>query len=70
MRSHLGTTVAFGIKATECNVPNGVAIVVDNDEALRVVLKQLLESVGLKVLLYQSATELLESTLPTQRVAW
>jgi FixJ family two-component response regulator len=64
MRSKLGATVAFRSKRTECAVADGVAIVVDDDDALGVVLKQLLESVGLKVLLYQTATELLESTLP------
>lgn len=54
----------LGIKATESDAATGVVIVIDDDEALRTVLKQLLESVGLKVLLYQSATELLESILP------
>jgi FixJ family two-component response regulator len=54
----------LGIKPTESDAATGVVIAIDDDEALPAVLQQLLESVGLKVLLYQSATELLESTLP------
>lgn len=65
MRSKLMTTgISAAIKATESDAATVVVIVIDDDEALRTVVKQILESVGLKVLLYQSATELLESTLP------
>jgi hypothetical protein len=70
MRSNLGATVAFGIKATECDVANGVAIVVDDDEALRVILKQLLESVGLRCCSINRQLSCWRAPFPTQRVAW
>ena len=43
---------------------NSVVFVIDDDQAVRAALKQLLESVGLTVLLFQSADEFLQSTIP------
>jgi FixJ family two-component response regulator len=39
-------------------------IVVDDDASVRATLKDILESVGLKVILFRSAAEFLESTMP------
>ena len=43
---------------------NSVVFVIDDDQAVRAALKQLLESVGLTVLLFQSADEFLQSRFP------
>jgi FixJ family two-component response regulator len=43
---------------------NSVVFVIDDDQAVRAALKQLLESVGLTVLLFQSTDEFLQSTIP------
>jgi FixJ family two-component response regulator len=43
---------------------DSVVIVIDDDGAVRVAVKELLESVGLKVILFRSAAEALESTFP------
>lgn len=49
---------------TENATSESVVFVIDDDGAVRTALKELLESVGLKVVLFQSAGEFLESTLP------
>jgi FixJ family two-component response regulator len=47
------------------NAPNeSIVFVVDDDDSVRAALKELLESVGLKVVLFKLAAEFLESTLP------
>jgi len=43
---------------------DSVVVVIDDDSAVRAALKELLESVGLKVILFQSAGEFLESPVP------
>ena len=43
---------------------DSVVVVIDDDDAVRAALKQLLESVGLKVILFGSGTDFLESTIP------
>ena len=43
---------------------DSVVVVIDDDSAVRAALKELLESVGLKVILFQSAGEFLESAVP------
>ena len=43
---------------------DSAAVVIDDDDGVRAALKGLLESVGLKVILYKSAGEFLESTVP------
>jgi FixJ family two-component response regulator len=49
---------------TQSATSDSVVVVIDDDGAVRVALKDLLESVGLKVILFQSAAEFLESTIP------
>jgi len=49
---------------TQNATSDSVVVVIDDDGAVRAALKELLESVGLKVLLFQSATDFLESTVP------
>lgn len=49
---------------TETATSDSVVFIIDDDETVRTALKQLLESVGLKVLLFRSAAEFLDSTLP------
>ena len=47
------------------NAPSeSIVFVVDDDPAVRESVKEVLESVGLKVILYGSAVEFLESTIP------
>ena len=47
------------------NAPSdSVVVVIDDDETVRVAIKGLLDSVGLKVTLFGSAGEFLESTVP------
>jgi FixJ family two-component response regulator len=43
---------------------DSAVVVIDDDDAVRAAVKGLLESVGLKVLLFQSAEEFLECTVP------
>ena len=43
---------------------DSAAVVIDDDDGVRAAVKGLLESVGLKVILYKSAGEFLESTVP------
>jgi len=49
---------------TQSATSDSVVVVIDDDGAVRAALKDLLESVGLKVILFQSAGEFLESTIP------
>ena len=49
---------------TQSATSDSVVVVIDDDGAVRAALKDLLESVGLKVILFQSAAEFLESTIP------
>ena len=49
---------------TQNATSDSVVVVIDDDGAVRAALKELLESVGLKVILFQSAAEFLESTIP------
>lgn len=49
---------------TDSPAKEAVVFVIDDDEAAGTGLKQLLESMGLDVLLFQSATEFLKGTLP------
>jgi len=49
---------------TEKTTRDSIIIVVDDDASVRGALKDLLESVGLKVILFHSAAEFLESTIP------
>jgi len=47
------------------NAPSeSTVVVIDDDASVRESIKQLLESVGLKVILHGSAAEFLESTIP------
>jgi FixJ family two-component response regulator len=43
---------------------DSVVVVIDDDDDVRVAIKGLLDSVGLKVILFGSAGEFLESTVP------
>src|SRR5262245_59906172 len=43
---------------------DSAAVVIDDDDGVRAAVQGLLESVGLKVILYKSAGEFLESTVP------
>lgn len=45
-------------------ISDSVVVVIDDDDAMRTAVKDLLESVGLKVILFRSAAEFLESTTP------
>ena len=55
----------FSLNPMVTNVSSdSVVIVIDDDGAVRVAIKELLESVGLKVVLFRSAAEVLESTFP------
>lgn len=49
---------------TQNATSDSVVVVIDDDGAVRAALKELLESVGLKVILFQSAADFLESTIP------
>jgi FixJ family two-component response regulator len=49
---------------TQSATSDSVVVVIDDDASVRAALKDLLESVGLKVILFQSAAEFLESTIP------
>ena len=49
---------------TQSATSDSVVVVIDDDGAVRAALKDLLESVGLKVILFQSAAEFLEGTIP------
>lgn len=49
---------------TQNATSDSVVVVIDDDASVRAALKDLLESVGLKVILFQSAAEFLESTIP------
>jgi len=49
---------------TENPTRESIVFVIDDDAAVRAALKDLLESVGLKVILFQSAAEFLEGTIP------
>jgi FixJ family two-component response regulator len=49
---------------TENPTSESIVFVIDDDASVRSALKDLLESVGLKVILFQSAAEFLESTIP------
>jgi len=49
---------------TQNATSDSVVVVIDDDGAVRAALKELLESVGLKVILFQSAADFLESTVP------
>lgn len=49
---------------TQNATSDSVVVVIDDDRAVRAALKELLESVGLKVILFQSAADFLESTIP------
>ena len=49
---------------TQSATSDSVVVVIDDDASVRAALKDLLGSVGLKVILFQSAAEFLESTIP------
>ena len=49
---------------TESTASEPIVFVIDDDTSVRAAVKDLLESVGLKVFLFESATEFLESTIP------
>jgi FixJ family two-component response regulator len=49
---------------TQSATSDSVVVVIDDDGAVRTSLKELLESIGLKVILFPSAAEFLESTVP------
>jgi FixJ family two-component response regulator len=49
---------------TQNATSDSVVVVIDDDGAVRAALKELLESVGLKVMLFQSAAQFLKSTVP------
>ncbi len=49
---------------TKSVTSDAVVVVIDDDDAVRGALKELLESVGLKIILFASAAEFLESTIP------
>ena len=48
----------------------GVVVAIDDDDSVRAALKELLESVGLKVRLYASANAFQEDRIPTLRAVW
>ena len=48
----------------EHSIDGSTILVVDDDTSVRVAVKELLESVGLKVILFGSAAEFLENTIP------
>ena len=49
---------------TETATSESIVCVIDDDASVRESVKELLESVGLKVILYGSAAEFLEGTIP------
>jgi FixJ family two-component response regulator len=49
---------------TQKATTNSLVVVIDDDDTVRAALKELLESVGLKVILFQSAVEFLGGTVP------
>jgi FixJ family two-component response regulator len=49
---------------TKSVMSDSVVVVIDDDDAVRAGVRELLESVGLKLMLFGSAAEFLESTVP------
>jgi len=49
---------------TESAVSESIVFVIDDDTSVRAAVKELLESVGLRVIVFGSAAEFLESTIP------
>jgi FixJ family two-component response regulator len=62
---HLATTLVPNVDGEKAP-DESVVFVVEDNEAERTSLRQLLNSVGLSVLLFESASDFLESTLPNK----